>query len=116
MKAPPSSPASPASGLPEFENPPLEELLLELEDPLLEELLPEPDEPEEPEEPDELSAPGELSAPASVICATPLEEVEPQAVAAREAPINTHHSLRTLPAAGAMATLKLKVRDMRSKR
>jgi hypothetical protein len=86
LKAPPSSPAS---GLPELEEPLLEELLLELEDPPLEELLPDP---EEPERPDELPPPEELSAAASVASAAPLEEVEPQAVAPREAQINPHHS------------------------
>jgi hypothetical protein len=63
-----------------------------------------------------LSAPGELSGPASVTCAAPLEEVALQAVAASEAPTNKHCSLRTLAAGGAIKILKLKVRDMRSKR
>jgi hypothetical protein len=87
-------PSPPASAPPELEEPPLDEPLPDPEEPPLEELLlPDPEEPplEEPllpgpgEEPDEL--------PASVVCASPLEELEPQAIAPREAEINPHHSM-----------------------
>jgi hypothetical protein len=89
-------PSRPASWPPELEDPLLEEPLPELEElPLEEPVLPDPEEPPleelllpvDPEKPDEL--------PASVVCAS-WPEVEPHAVAVKEAEINPHQSMRRM--------------------